>query len=79
MEKLELQYAVTAQQAAQEIAKPVQGTSDQIEKSLQEQTTTNTYYIQLRDADTRIKVLEKQAGRHPKGRSFEYRRGLQII
>src|SRR6202008_2605063 len=40
---------------------PVQGTPDQIEKSLQEQTTTNTYYIQLRDADTRIKELEKQA------------------
>jgi len=54
-------YSVTAQQAAQEIAKPVQGNADQNELSLQEQTTTNTYYIQLRDADTRIKQLEAQA------------------
>jgi maltoporin len=54
-------YSVTAQQAAQEIAKPVGGDSDQNVKSLQEQTTTNTYYIQLRDADSRIEKLEKQA------------------
>jgi maltoporin len=54
-------YSVTAQQVAQEIAKPVQGTPDQIEKSLQEQTTTNTYYVQLRDADAKIKKLEEQA------------------
>jgi len=54
-------YSVTAQQAAQEIAKPVEGNSDQNEQSLQEQTTTNTTYVQLRDSDSRIEKLEKQA------------------
>jgi maltoporin len=54
-------YSVTAEQAAQEIAKPLGGNGGQNEKSLQEQTTTNTYYIQLRDADTKIKKLEEQA------------------
>jgi len=54
-------YSVTVQQAAQEIAKPVGGNAGQNEKSLQEQTTTNTTYVQLRDADTRIKKLEEQA------------------
>jgi maltoporin len=53
-------YAVTAQQAAQEIVKPIEGNREQNEKSLQEQTTTNTTYIQLRDADTKIKKLEEQ-------------------
>jgi maltoporin len=53
-------YAVTAQQAAQEIVKPIEGNRDQNEKSLQEQTTTNTTYVQLRDADTKIKKLEEQ-------------------
>jgi len=53
-------YTVTAQQAAQEIVKPIEGNREQNEKSLQEQTTTNTTYIQLRDADTKIKKLEEQ-------------------
>src|SRR5262245_32109960 len=54
-------YSVTAQQAAQEIAKPVGGNAGQNEKSLQEQTTTNTTYVQLRDAETKIRRLEEQA------------------
>jgi maltoporin len=53
-------YTVKAQQAAQEIVKPIEGNREQNEKSLQEQTTTNTYYVQLRDADTKIKKLEEQ-------------------
>jgi maltoporin len=52
---------VTAQQLAQEIAKPVEGNLEQNEKRLQEQTTTDTTYVQLRDADTKIAKLEEQA------------------
>jgi maltoporin len=54
-------YAVTAQQAAQELAKPVEGNRDRNVKRLQEQTTTDTTYVQLRDADTKIEKLEEQA------------------
>jgi maltoporin len=54
-------YSVTTQQAAQEIVKPIDGNREQNEKSLQKQTTTNTTYVQLKDADTKIKKLEAQA------------------
>lgn len=54
-------YLVTAQQAVQELAKPLEGNTDRNEKRLQEQTTTDTTYIQLRDADTKIQKLEEQA------------------
>ena len=54
-------YSLTAQQAAQDLAKPLEGNADQNEKSLQEQTTTDTTYVQLRDADTKIEKLEEQA------------------
>lgn len=53
--------SVTAQQLAQEITKPLEGNLEQNEKSLQQQTTTDTTYVQLRDADTRIANLEQQA------------------
>jgi maltoporin len=54
-------YSVTAQQAAQQLVKPFTGNLEQNEKSLQAQTTTDTTYVQLRDADTRIENLERQA------------------
>jgi Skp family chaperone for outer membrane proteins len=44
-------YSVTAHQAAQELAKPFETNTEQNEKRLQEQTTTDTTYIQLRDAE----------------------------
>ena len=50
-----------AQLATQEIAKPLEGNTEQDVKRLQAQTTTNTTYVQLRDADTRIVKLEEQA------------------
>ena len=49
-----------AAQAAKEIAKSVEGNQGQDEKRLQEQTTSNTTYVQLRDADSRIKKLEQE-------------------
>src|SRR4030095_2105916 len=54
-------YSITEQQMAQEIARPVGGNAGQNDKSLQEQTTTNTTYVQLRDAETKIKRLEEEA------------------
>lgn len=47
-------------QATQEIVKPLDGNQAQDEKRLQEQTTSDTTYVQLRDADTRIQRLEEQ-------------------
>jgi maltoporin len=52
---------VTALQLTQEIAKPFEGNLEQNEKRLQEQTTTDTTYVQVRDADTKIAKLEEQA------------------
>lgn len=50
-----------AAQVAKEIAKSVEGDQRQDEKRLQQETTSNTTYVQLRDADSRIEKLEKEA------------------
>ena len=52
---------VTVKEAAQEIAKSLAGLSDEDVKKLQEQTTTDTSYVQLMNADTKIAGLEQQA------------------
>jgi maltoporin len=52
---------LAAEQAAKEIAKPLEGNMQQDVKRLQELTTTNTTYVQLRDADNKIAKLEEQA------------------
>lgn len=44
-----------------ELAKPIEGNTEQNEQRLQERTTTDTSYVQLRDADTKIEKLEVQA------------------
>ena len=49
---------VTVKEAAQEIAKSLAGLSDEDVKKLQEQTTTDTTYVQLMNADTKIAGLE---------------------
>jgi maltoporin len=52
---------VTVKEAAQEVAKFLGGMSDEDVKKLQEQTTTDTTYVQLMSADTKIAGLEQQA------------------
>jgi maltoporin len=52
---------VTVKEAAQEIAKSFAGLSDEDVKKLQEQTATDTSYVQLMNADTEIAGLEQQA------------------
>jgi maltoporin len=52
---------VTVKEAAQEIAQSLEGLSEEDEKKLQEQTTTDTTYVQLMNADTKIAGLERQA------------------
>jgi maltoporin len=53
-------------QAAKEIAKSIEGNQSQDQKLLQQETTSDTTYVQLRDADTRIQKLETSA------KSFEF-------